>query len=159
MKEWFDSLERRERILVAGTGVLLILVILYVALVEPLYKGAAERRYRVEQKRADLVAMQQIEAELSQLNGASGPAPDGGAGSLVVLVNRSAQDFGLDAPRSQPSGQSSIRVTFRGQSFNKLVSWLAAVQQRHGLRIDSATLDRDSIKGVVNATLTLKRGG
>lgn len=136
MKDWFDSLERREQILVAGTGVLLVLVVIYVALVEPLYKGAAERQYRVEQKRADLAVMQQIEAELSQLNGEGDPAPDGTVGSLVVLVNRSAQEFGLDAPRSQPSGQSSIRVTFRGQPFNKLVSWLAAVQQRHGLRID-----------------------
>ncbi len=159
MKDWFDSLEPRERILVAGTGVLLILVIFYVAIIEPLYKGAAEREYRIEQKRADLVAMQQIEAELEQRAGDGGNTQRGQAGSLVVLVNRTANEFDLASPRSQPSGQNSIRVTFRGQRFDRLIAWLATLEQRHGLTIDAATFDRDSAKGIVNATLTLERGG
>ncbi len=159
MKEWFDSLEPRERVLVAGTGVLLILVIFYVAIVEPLYKGAAERQYRVEQKRADLVAMQQMEAQLGQLSDSAEPGVRPNAGSLVVLVNRTANEFDLASPRSQPSGQNSIRVTFRGQRFDRLVAWLTTLEQRHGLTIDSATFDRDSAKGIVNATLTLERGG
>jgi general secretion pathway protein M len=80
--------------------------------------------------------------------------------SLVVVVDRTAREAGLGtALRDQsPSGNSGLRLRLEAAPFDTLVTWLANLQQQHGVGIEAATIDAAG-PGLVNATLSLTQAG
>jgi general secretion pathway protein M len=91
---------------------------------------------------------------------AAGAARSSGGESLVVLVDRTAREAGLGTSlRDQsPDGNSGLRLRIEGASFDTLVTWLASLQQQHGVSIEAANIDA-AAPGLVNATLSLKQAG
>jgi general secretion pathway protein M len=76
-----------------------------------------------------------------------------------VLVDRVGHESGLgDALRgTQPSGVTGVRVQLEAAPFDTLMQWLATLEQRYGLAIESITIDRTAQAGVVNASVTLSQ--
>jgi general secretion pathway protein M len=157
VRDWLDSLSARERNLVYVAGGLLAIAAVYLVLVMPFQVSGKKMAARVEQKSADLAWMQ---ASAPQAMAAAGIAQSAGGESLVVLVARTAREAGLgDALRDQsPDGNSGLRLRIEAASFDTLMTWLASLQQRYGVTIDSATIDA-AAPGLVNATLSLKQAG
>jgi len=157
VREWFDNLSERERNLVYAAGALVGVALVYLVLVLPFQASGKRMAARVQQKTADLAWMQ---ASAPQAMAAVGVAQAGGGESLVVLVDRTAREAGLGASlRDQsPDGNNGLRLQIEGASFDTLVTWLAALQQQHGVSIESATIGA-AAPGLVNATLSLKHAG
>ncbi|MDH4106660.1 MAG: type II secretion system protein M [Gammaproteobacteria bacterium] len=157
VRDWLDSLSARERNLVYVAGGLLAIAAAYLVLVMPFQVSGKKMAARVEQKSADLAWMQ---ASAPQAMAAAGIAQSAGGESLVVLVARTAREAGLgDALRDQsPDGNAGLRLRIEAASFDLLMTWLASLQQRYGVTIDSATIDA-AAPGLVNATLSLKQAG
>jgi general secretion pathway protein M len=157
VREWLDSLSARERNLVYVAGGLLVIAAAYLVLVMPFQVSGKKMAARVAQKSADLAWMQ---ASAPQAMAAAGIAQSAGGESLVVLVARTAREAGLgDALRDQsPDGNAGLRLRIEAASFDLLMTWLASLQQRYGVTIDSATIDA-AAPGLVNATLSLKQAG
>jgi general secretion pathway protein M len=157
IRDWLDTLSARERNLVYVAGGLLAIAAVYLVLVMPFQVSGKKMAARVEQKTADLAWMQ---ASAPQAMAAAGIAQASGGESLVVLVARTAREAGLgDALRDQsPDGNAGLRLRVEAASFDTLMTWLASLQQQHGVTIDSATIDA-AAPGLVNATLSLKQAG
>ena len=157
VREWFDNLSERERNLVYAAGALVGVALVYLVLVLPLQASGKRMASRVQQKTADLAWMQ---ASAPQAMAAAGVAKAGGGESLVVLVDRTAREAGLGAAlRDQsPDGNNGLRLQIEGASFDTLVTWLASLQQQHGVSIESATIGA-AAPGFVNAMLSLKHAG
>lgn len=159
LRQWLGGLSPRERNLVYLACAVLGLALVYFALVLPITSAAATRAARVEQKSADLAWMRQVAPQVI----ASAAAGGGAAGSdesLVVLVDRTGRQAGLgNAIRDQsPSGEHGLRLRLEAAPFDVLVTWLAVLQQQHGVSVDAATIDAGSAPGLVNASLTLVHG-
>jgi general secretion pathway protein M len=101
-----------------------------------------------------------MQASAPQAMAAAGVAKAGGGESLVVLVDRTAREAGLGAAlRDQsPDGNNGLRLQIEGAPFDTLVTWLANLQQQHGVSIESATIGA-AAPGFVNAMLSLKHAG
>jgi general secretion pathway protein M len=157
VREWVDNLSERERNLVYVAGALVGVALVYLVLVLPFQTSGKRMAARVQQKTADLAWMQ---ASAPQAIAAAGVAKAGGGESLVVLVDRTAREAGLGASlRDQsPDGNNGLRLQIEGASFDTLVTWLANLQQQHGVSIESATIGR-AAPGLVNAMLSLKHAG
>ena len=158
VRDWFENLSERERNLVYGAGALLGVALVYLVLVLPFQTYGKRMSSRVAQKTTDLAWMQ---ASAPQAMAAAGIAQAGGSGeSLVVLVDRTAREAGLgNSLRDQsPDGNNGLRLRIEGASFDTLVTWLANLQQQHGVSIEAATVDA-AAPGLVNATLSLKHAG
>jgi general secretion pathway protein M len=157
VREWFDNLSERERNLVYAAGALVGIALVYLVLVLPFQTAGKRMASRVQQKSADLAWMQ---ASAPQAMAAAGVAQAGGGESLVVLVDRTAREAGLGASlRDQsPDGNNGLRLQIEGASFDTLVTWLASLQQQHGVSIESATIGA-AAPGFVNAMLSLKHAG
>jgi general secretion pathway protein M len=161
LTDWFYSLKPRERVLVAGGAVLIVLVVLYLFALAPFYKSVNARAGRVAQKEGDLAFMRSVAGEVIALS-ANAPAPVSNPNeSLVVLIDRSARECGLGAALTgqTPSGEHGIRVRLEMAEFDKLMVCLGNLQQTHAVSIDSATIDRTAKPGFVNASLILTRPG
>jgi type II secretory pathway component PulM len=73
----------------------------------------------------------------------------------VVLVDRVGREAGLASAfrGTQPNG-NGVRVQLEAAPFDTLVTWLATLDERYGLAIESITVDRAAQPGVVNASIT-----
>ena len=156
MKTWFDSLEQRDRMVLAAGAVLVVLIVAWAFIWTPLRSGAAELDDAVAEKH-------QLLATLLRAQALSGPAQAGAGAaatqSLVVLVDQTHRAHGLTGTltRNQPDGTDGIRVTFQAASFDSLVNWLVALQRSYGVAVESANFNGTRQAGLVGATFVLRR--
>jgi general secretion pathway protein M len=161
VKDWFLSLQIRERLLVIAGGVLVLLAAIYLLALAPFYSAVNTSAQRVSTKEGDLAWMRSVGGEVLALS-ANAPAAAAPSGeSLVVLIDRSARECGLGAALTgqTPSGENGIRVRLESAEFDKLIVCLGSLQQAHAVDIESATIDRTAKPGYVNASLVLTRSG
>lgn len=161
LKDWFSSLQARERAIVAIGGVLVLIVAIYMLALAPFYAAVNSRAERVSQKEGDLAWMRSVGGEVMALNASSPTSVAPTNESLVVLIDRTARECGLGAALTgqTPNGDNGIRVRLEQAEFDKLVVCLGSLQQAHAVNIESANIDRTGKPGFVNASLVLTRPG
>lgn len=159
MNDWWNSLVPRERIFILGGGILLAVFLIFWMGLRPLFVHSATTTQRVAQKETLLADLRAASALL-----ANRPATDtrlpAADESLVVIVDRSSREAGLAGAlkRNQPVGNDGIRVRFEGASFDQIMAWLGTLNASYGIDIESAAFESASEPGIVQASLTLKRG-
>jgi general secretion pathway protein M len=155
IQTWYAGLAPRERVLVASAAGLIVLAILYLLFFGPFAKSLSARQETVDRKQQDLVWLRSM-SNTVRMKAAGGA---GGGESLVVLVNRTAQQTGIAGAlvNQAPQGDASIRVRLEGVSFDALMSWFGVLQERSGVEVDNASIERAERPGVVNASVTLQR--
>jgi general secretion pathway protein M len=152
LRAWYAGLQQREQRMVAIGGVTVAFLILVLGILLPLQSAVSSAVKRNETKREDLAWMQVNAPEIR----ASGNVPSGDTGEApVVLVDRVGREAGLASALrgTQPNG-TGVRVQLEAAPFDTLVSWLATLDERYGLAIESITVDRAARPGVVNASIT-----
>lgn len=161
LKDRFNALQPRERIIVIGGAILVLVTALYVLGLAPLYTAVGEQAKRVEQKEGDLAWMRSVAGEVAMLSASAPSQPGPSNESLVVLIDRAARECGLGASLTgqTPNGENGIRVRLEGAEFDKIMLCLGTLQQVHAVDVESATIDRTGKPGLVNANLVLTRVG
>ena len=156
LKSWYARLKERERKMVLAGGILIAALVLVGGILMPLHASVAAARDHVEAQRDDLAWMQQNAAEIQA---AAGSYSGSGNESAIVLVDRTGRESGLSQALrgTQPSGNAGVRVELESAPFDTLVGWLANLEQRHGVSIDSITIDRAARPGMVNASVSLSQ--
>ncbi|HXS89760.1 MAG TPA: type II secretion system protein M [Steroidobacteraceae bacterium] len=159
LKDWFYSLQPRERTLVLCGGAALVLFAIYFFALAPFYSAVNSRAERVAKKQGDIAWMRSVGGEILALGASATPANVPTNESLVVLIDRSARECGLGSSLTgqTPNGENGIRVRLEQAEFDKLVVCLGGLQQSHGVTIESANIDRTAKPGFVNASLVLTR--
>jgi general secretion pathway protein M len=149
---WYAGLQQREQRMVAVGGIVVGLLIVVMGILVPLQSAVSTAVTRNATKRDDLEWMQvnapEIRAAGNQLPANTGEAP-------VVLVDRVGREAGLAGAMrgTQPSG-TGVRVQLEAAPFDTMITWLATLDERYGLAIESITVDRALRPGVVNANIT-----
>jgi general secretion pathway protein M len=150
---WYSGLQEREQRMVSIGSVVVAALILVMGILLPLQSAVSNARQRNAEKREDLAWMQvnaaEVRASANQLAADTGEAP-------VVLVDRVAREAGLAGALrgTQPNG-NGVRVQLEAAPFDTMVTWLATLDERYGLSIETITVDRAARPGVVNASITL----
>ena len=157
MRDWFDSLQARERLFVIMAAAFLTFAILYLGVWMPLDRGQKSLALSVNNWKTALADLGPLKSQL-QVSG-SGPATDLNQ-SLVVIIDNTLRERGLYSAlqRSQPTAGNGIRVEFESVAFDDLVVWLGDLSSKYGLQVQSGSFSnpRDG-EGRVNSTLTLER--
>ena len=151
LRAWYAGLQQREQRVVAIGAVALAVLILVLGILVPLQSAVSNVVKSNETKRADLKWMQ---ANAPEIRAAGQVPPDTGE-APVVLVDRVAREAGLASALrgTQPNG-TGVRVQLEAAPFDTLVTWLATLDERYGLAIETITVDRGAQPGVVNASIT-----
>jgi general secretion pathway protein M len=153
MKFSFDTMTAREQQLVKIGAVAAALIIIFGVLL-PLDSSVSKARARIAQKQADLAWMKNVAPVLA----ASAPMHQAGGGeSLLVIVDRSVRESGMDKSLAgtEPGGAGSIQVRLEKAPFDAIIGWLSRVSQQNGLAVDGATIDTAGSPGLVNAAIVL----
>jgi len=161
MRNWFESLEERERVFVSAGAAVVFAVLVYVFVWLPLDKGQQSMTASIaewERSLADLqplIGLQpggQNAGRTAQLNLQQTP---------VVIVDQTLRARGLDnaLKRSNPSTSNGIRVEFEDIAFDELVLWLGDLSMQYGMHVTTGSMSATSQAGPgrVNANFTLER--
>lgn len=159
MRDWFESLEARERLFVVLGAVVVSIALVWGLVWAPLDKGHSELQQRVSTWEQSLAELRPL-ASMPKSQSGSRPAPGASSSqSPVVIVDSTLRTHGLGQPkRSQPT-PNGIRVEFENVAFDKLVVWLGELSYQYGMEVQAGSLSADTAEapGRINATLTLER--
>ena len=159
MRDWFESLEPRERLFVSIGAAIVAIALLWGLIWAPLDRGHRELQQRVSTWERSLADIRPL-ASMPQPQSGSRPASTaGGAQSPVVIVDSTLRSHGLGQPkRSQPT-PNGIRVEFENVAFDKLVVWLGDLSSQYGMEVQAGGLSAATSEspGRINASLTLER--
>lgn len=160
MRNWFLSLEERERLFVVAAAIVSGIALLYAAVWLPLEREQKRLESSVDNWKESLAELRILKGTVNG-QGQEKTVVRGPDQSLVVIVDNTLRQHGLynSLQRSQPTAGNGIRVEFENAAFDTLVLWLEDLGSDYGLKVQSGTFssaagNRD---GRVNATLTLER--
>lgn len=161
MKDWFDSLELRERQFVTVGAAVVVIAVLYGLIWAPLDKKHAEAQADVEKWQTAIADLRPLRSAVAN-NGQSPSAPRVNTQqSPLIVVDNTLLSRGLDRYRrnSQPTSSNGIRVVFEDVAFDELVVWLGDLSDQYSMHVQNGSFSAGSraVPGRVNATLTLER--
>ncbi len=161
MKDWFESLEARERLFV-GLGALIVVVSLIYGFVwTPLDNNHDTIATSVKDWQRSLDELRPLRgmAQSSSQSGNAGASANRQA--PIIVVDQTLRSRGLEQfrRRSQPTSNNGIRVEFENVAFDDLVLWLGDLSNQHSMHVQAGSLSKGSQAGPgrINATLTLER--
>ncbi|HSW15469.1 MAG TPA: type II secretion system protein M [Solimonas sp.] len=155
--EWFAQLAPRERWMVAGGSVVVIITLLYLAVWEPLAKAQLRRSEALDAAHAMASRLEEL-SSLMQGAQAGGGAVNRSV-SILSAVDQSARSGSLEKPpsRIQPEGDKEVKVWVEDVSFDGLTRWMHELETRYGVRAQTAEIEKQAAPGVVSARLSLVR--
>ncbi len=162
MKEWFESLEQRERRILIGGAVTLLLLSVYFLGWEPFINGLHELRKSTQLKQSELVWMQNAVQEVKQLQATQiAPARFDSDQSLLGVIDRSAKakKLGDSVKRVQPDGTSKARVWLETANFDVVIAWLEELETRYGVSVEIVTFEKQAEDGLVDARINFIAAG
>lgn len=161
MKDWYQSLEARERIFVAAAAVFVAFAILWFGIWVPLDRNHEEVAASVDSWKRSLAELRPMRSQVQAVTSGR-PANAGQDQSLVVIIDNSLRQRGLtnSMQRSQPTPTGTgIRVEFENAAFDDLMLWLGDLHRQYGLELESGSFSVAAAEnpGRVNSSVTLQR--
>jgi len=159
MMAYWAQLKLRERWLLIGAGGVILVVMMYLMLWEPVVLKIERLQSSVKSKQELVAWMQQSAVEYKQLKASSSSTKSRngrGGQSLLAIIDRSAQQQRLSLRRVEPDGANRVRVSLESVSFDNAMRWIENVQRQNGVQVVSAVLDRDKSPGRVNVRLVFE---
>lgn len=160
MRDGFEGLQPREKVLVATAGVMVVLAVFWLGVWAPLERGRANAAANVEVWRDAVAELRVLKGELKGGASAQEKLPAARNQSLVVIVDRTLRSRNLYSAlqRSTPNQDNAIQLVFEDAAFDDLVLWLGDVSAEYALRVQAAGFNPSKeAAGRVNATVTLER--
>ena len=161
MKDWWDTLQSRERYLVLIAAALVSLAILYLAIWSPIASSRDTKQQRVEAKRDTVVWMSQKKQEVEHLKRINpnlfNKASDGR--SLLAIVDTGAKQMGIRPAitRIEPKGDNEVQLTMENIAFDYLVVLLGELDRRNHIVVADASFNRSEQVGKITGRVTLTR--
>ncbi len=159
-KAWYQSLQPRERQVLAAGAVFLGVFLLYAAALHPFFSGKSRLAQHVQDQQEFMTWVRPMAAQIQSMRGQQ-PATLPNGQSLLAVVSSSATGagFGDALKQAQTNNDGSVRLQLQAASFDNLVRWLDQLHRQYGLSAREFTAQRGKSPGTVDATLTLQAPG
>ncbi|MCB1717755.1 MAG: type II secretion system protein M [Candidatus Competibacteraceae bacterium] len=162
LREWWQQRNPREQLILLGSTLLLLTLLLYVSLWEPLQTSLHRARAQVTQLRDDLHWMQTAAARLQNNPRVSSPTAPAGTtrsgNSIASHIDQSARQAGLSdyVQRIDARDREDVQIVFEAVPFDALVRWLDQLTQSD-VEVGQISIDSARQPGLVNARIVLRR--
>lgn len=161
MKDWWETLQSRERYMVLVAAVLVSIAILYLAIWSPIASSRDNKQKRVEAKRDTVVWMSQKKQEVEHLKRINpnmfNRSSDGR--SLLAIVDTGAKQMGIRPAitRIEPKGDDKVQLTMEDIAFDYLIVLLGELDRRNNIVVADASFNRSEQVGKITGKVTLTR--
>jgi len=154
----WKALGERERRAAALLGGFLGVALLYLLVWIPVQSGLSSAHVRLSKLQTQLARVQEQASQVERLRRAPRIAP---TANPVTAAEQAAARHGLrdKMKRIDPEGARGVRIQMEDAPFAGVIAWLVELQQQNGLRAESASFERHTNPGTVNARLLLRAQG
>lgn len=155
MRQWWQSLEQRERKSILLAAIVLGFAIAYAFVWLPLESAREARLSTNRELQTQHTWMQQAVSRFgANQTGSSSGTP------LLTVIDQSAKQRALGNAIQQikPQGDNEVQVWLQAAEFDELARWLADLAKQQGVIVDSVSVRATDNAGRVDARLTLTRG-
>jgi type II secretory pathway component PulM len=148
----FQGLAPRERWLVLGAGVMVVLSLLVFGVINPLITAGSQAELRVSTAEEQLIAVDQLRRRYDDVNARLGRVEkrilDGPKGEIFTTLEKLARDSTVKVdsmePRTSPASESysetKVQVVLKGVTLAQLVNYL------HRIETDAQVLSVKSLR-------------
>ena len=161
MKDWWETLQSRERYMVLAAAVLVALAILYFGIWNPVSSSRDNKQTRVDAKRDTVVWMMQKRQEVEHLKRINPNMfnRSNDSRSLLAVVDTGAKQMGIRTAitRIEPKGENSVQLWLEDIVFDYLIVLLGELERRNNIEVSDATFNRSGQVGKVSGKVTLNR--
>ena len=161
MKDWWESLQPKERNMVTIGAVAVAIAFLYLVIWTPVSASRNNKEMRVENKRETVIWMAQKKREVEHLKRINpnlfNQATD--SRSLLAIVDNGAKQMGTRSSitRIDPDGENKVSIWVEEISFDHLIVLLGELERRNYIQIADASLNKSDQVGKVSGKITLSR--
>lgn len=160
IKQYWQQLNSRERIMLGVAGVVIGIMFLYLVILEPIMNDAKRLEAQLAEQQKLLSWMEDAASEAKSLSRSGGKKIKVGNGgqSLLGVIDRTAKagQLGDSMKRVEPDGSNRVRVWLEQASFDDTMRWLEKLQKDYSMDIDSVVIDKEEAPGRVNVRLVFK---
>lgn len=160
MRNWFESLESRERLFVGIGALIVVVTLIYGFIWSPLDDNHETIATSVGDWQRSLEELRPLKG-MTQSGAQSGNSAPVNRQAPIIIVDQTLRSRGLEQfrQRSQPTSSNGIRVEFENVAFDDLVLWLGDLSDQYSMHVQAGSLSKGSQSGPgrINATLTLER--
>jgi len=160
MKNWFYSLQPRERLMLTGGAAALVAAFVYLFIWAPMAESHAQLAVNVKAQQETLTWMRQASQQVLQLrqNNPNAIAVDD-TRSLLSIVDSTAAQAGVREPiqRMEPEGDDRVTLSMEDVDFDAAIQWLGALKLSHNVDVVRATVVPSDTPGKVDTSLSLQR--
>ncbi len=157
MRAWFLGLQQQERLTVSGGAIVLVLMLFYVAIWDPVHSGVAQLEKSIAKQAPLLAWMKQAANEVKDLRGSQSAKKNTSGQSLLSLIDSTAKKGGLgDAlKRVKPDGDKKVSVWLELASFDDMIKWLENLNKTYAIEVSSLVIDRKDTPGIIDSRIVL----
>lgn len=157
LKTWYQSLQARERRVLAAGAAFLIVMLFYSLLLHPYISSVRALKADVETQQAKLLTMRQLASQIQSLRGEQ-PSSLPHDQSLLAVVDRSASDAGFAGAlkQVQTNSDGTVHLQFQAAGFDSLMRWLGDLHRQYGITVQQLIAQRGTGPGSVDISLTLQ---
>ncbi len=162
MMEWFNGLQSRERYLLIVAAVVVVMVLFYTAVWDPMVSSVSRLEKQVDSAQRQLVWMNNASGEiLARRRSGGAVAPAGLNVSLITAVETTAKASGVRKAmtRMEPQGSGKITVELKKVDFDQLIGWVEKLAREYGASVVQFSARRTDASGQVDARLIIVRQG
>lgn len=154
---WYASLARREQKLVLVGSAVIVLLVAYLGVIQPIVSARARLLHQVQQRR-QLLAY--INSAAPRLRAAGSPTNRSGLNSghsVFTTVSAAAQNSPISGAvqRLEQTSDGDVQLSVSGASFDALIRWLGTLAAKDGISVTQANVQRAANPGTVNGNFTL----
>jgi general secretion pathway protein M len=145
MTLWTDR-SPRERVMLAGLGLLMLVWLAIAGVWQPLLAHRAALSAQIAR----------YDHAVQMLASPAPAATPADPRAVPVIITESAATFQLAIRRLQPTG-SQVQIVLEDAPFDAVLLWVEALERDHALTLQSLELIRRPAPGVVSTTMTVAR--
>ena len=143
MKNWYNSLSQRERMLVSYGSIVVTLILLWLLAAKPLYNKHVKLNTIIASQHNSLATMQKQSIQIKQLQqqGTNKPVVNNSQ-NPQQLIERSLQTWRLKSSleRMQSQGSNGVRLTLKDANADRVMRFLYELENQHALSIGSMSV-------------------
>ncbi len=160
MKDWFATLQPRERLILMAAALLLVPLLIYLLIWEPVSKEVGSLRTSVNAGQQQVAWLQQASSEARALQASGNAVTPASNVSLITAVETSAAERNLRSylKRIEPQGSNKISIDIDDAAFDDIIHWISELQTRYGATVAQFNASRSDQPGRVQARLVITRG-
>ncbi|KAB2823941.1 type II secretion system protein M [Aliivibrio finisterrensis] len=145
---WWQSISPRERMLVSGGSVALIIAAIYWGGIKPLNDRAELAQNRINSERSLLTWVQKKADTIVILRGGSSKGLQVANQPMNQVIPSSIRQFKIELVRMQPRGEQ-MQVWVKPLPFNSFINWLAYLRDTQGIHVQFLDLNKTDVEGMV----------